>query len=117
MDGYKLTEDIETIKKNLEDNIGENIDKLARFHIDELVELPNQLGCFKREDKWYIYETDEKNFCTYCGPFSLKGIVYACAMKLHVSKQLKEFRFSEEEFNVYLHNHFHSLKAIDEQEK
>lgn len=97
----------------LNENIDENMEEYKYFHIGNFVEVPNQCGCFKRKDNWYTYENDEKNFCTISGPFSLQGIIYACAMMLHISKKFKEYRFSEEEFNIYLNNHFHSFEEID----
>ena len=87
------------------------------FHIGEFVEIPEQCGCFKRNGKWYTYHTDEKNFCTFQGPYDLHGIIYACAMELHVSKYFKEYKFSEEETKIYLHNFFHKFAEIDENEQ
>lgn len=94
-------------------NIKENIGDYKHFHIGEFVEVPNQCGCFKRKTSWYTYETDEKNFCTFSGPFSLKGIIYACSKLLHISKNFKEYGFSEEEFEIYINNNFHKLVEID----
>ena len=114
MDNNILQKEIETIKCAINTNIQGSIETFTHFHIGEFIEKPNQSGCFKRNEEWYVYETDEKNYCTFCGPFTIKGIIYACGMKLHISKDMKGYRFSEEEFKIYLHNHFHSLKEIDE---
>lgn len=117
MDDCMLLKEIDTIRKAIEANLEGTIDDFSYINIGKFVRVPNQCGCFKREENWYIYETDEKNFCTFCGPFSSKGIIYACAMVLHISKNMKEYRFSEEEFNIYLNNHFHTFAEIDENAK
>lgn len=106
-------EEVEIIKKTLNENIEENVEEYKHFHIGEFVEVPNQCGCFKRKDSWYTYITDEKNFCTFSGPFSLKGTIYACSKLLHLSKKFKEYKFSEEELEIYVNNNFHSFEEID----
>lgn len=85
----------------------------GNFYVGEFVEAPNTLGCFQRYKKWYLYEVDEKNSCTFTGPFSLNGIIYACALKLGISKELEEFRFENEEFSIFIHNHFRTFSEID----
>lgn len=58
-----------------------------------------------------------KKYCTFCGPFSQKGIVYACTMILPITINNKAYRFTETEFNIYLHNHFHSFEETDKNVK
>ncbi len=103
----------EEIRKVLNENIDGGIESYKDFHIGEFIEKPNQCGCFKRNEEWYIYQTDEKNYCTFCGPFSSSGIIYACAKVLHISSNYKKYRFSQEELEIYIHNHFHSFEEID----
>lgn len=103
----------EEIRKVLNENIDGGIESYKDFHIGEFIEKPNQCGCFKRNEEWYIYQTDEKNYCTFCGPFSSSGIIYACAKALHISSNYKKYRFSQEELEIYIHNHFHSFEEID----
>lgn len=103
----------EEIRKVLNENIDGGIENYKDFHIGEFIEKPNQCGCFKRNEEWYIYQTDEKNYCTFCGPFSSSGIIYACAKVLHISSNYKKYRFSQEELEIYIHNHFHSFEEID----
>lgn len=106
--------EIETINKAIHNALERGaVESLVEFHVGEFIQKPNQLGCFKRNEKWYMYESDEKNFCTFSGPFNLKGIIYACGMRLHISKHLKEYRFSESELESYLNNNFHTLLEID----
>lgn len=107
----------EEIRKVLNENIDGGIESYKDFHIGEFIEKPNQCGCFKRNEEWYIYQTDEKNYCTFCGPFSSSGIIYACAKVLHISSNYKKYRFSQEELEIYIHNHFHSFEEIDKNVK
>ena len=103
----------EEIRKVLNENIDGGIENYKDFHIGEFIEKPNQCGCFKRNEEWYIYQIDEKNYCTFCGPFSSSGIIYACAKVLHISSNYKKYRFSQEELEIYIYNHFHSFEEID----
>lgn len=93
-----------------------SIDEFKDFHIGEFVEGPNQCGCFKWNLHWYIYSNDERNFSTFTGPFSLNGIIYACAKLLHIAESFKEYRFSEGELEIYIDNNFHTLDEIDKYE-
>lgn len=108
MDNKEIEYIEETFSKYLD-----SVEKLKDFNIGEFLESTNQRGCFLRNGNWFIYEIDERNYVTFCGPFSLKGVIYACAMKLHCSENMREFRFSDREFDIYLHNHFHTFEEID----
>ena len=88
-------------------------EKYRDFHFGEFIEKPNQCGCFERNGNWYTYVIDEKNFCTFGGPYSRNGIICACIMILPITMVKEQYNFTEEEFNIYLHNHFHSLEEID----
>ncbi|MBQ3545172.1 MAG: hypothetical protein IJA34_09325 [Lachnospiraceae bacterium] len=97
----------------LNSNIETQLEEYKNFHIGEFIEEPNQCGCFNRNDSWYIYSIDERNFCTFTGPFGLNGIIYACAKLLHFAKKFREYKFSEEELEIYINNNFHSFDEID----
>jgi len=108
-----INNDVEEIIKVLNSNAEKKIDEYPNFHVGEFVESPNQCGCFKRNSKWYIYSNDERNFSTFTGPFSLNGVIYACAKLLHNTQNLKQYRFSEKELDVYINNNFHTFFEID----
>ena len=108
-----LDKDIVEITNVLNSKIEKDINEYGKFHVGEFIQLPNQYGCFIRDSKWYIYVNDEKNFCTFTGPFSLNGVIYACAKLLHVAKSFKEYRFSQNELEIYLNNNFHTFEEID----
>ena len=40
-------------------------------------------------------------------------LICACTMILPITMVKEQYNFTEEEFNIYLHNHFHSLEEID----
>ena len=82
------------------------------FHIGEFVRKPNCQGCFCEGKEWYIFRVDEQNNPQITGPFRKQAIVYACAMMLHQSSCLEEYRFSEEERSIYIHNHYHSMEEV-----
>lgn len=109
----ELNHDKEIIIITLNTYNEKKIEDYQEFHVGEFVELPNHCGCFKRNSQWYTYTNDEKNFCTFTGPFSLNGIIYACAKLLHIAKKFKEYRFSEKELEIYLNNNFHTFGEID----
>ena len=56
---------------------------------------------------------DEKNYCTFGGPYSRSGIICACTMILPITMVTNKYNFTEEAFNIYLHNQFHSFDEID----
>ena len=103
----------EEIKKILYEIVQENIDDYVYFHFGEFVEKPNQCGYFERNGNWYTYVIDEKNFCTFTGPFNMSAIIYACSKVLHISKLFKEYKFTEHELEIYINNNFHSFEEID----
>lgn len=108
-----INSEIEEIIRVLNSKAEKKISEFTNFHVGKFVELPNQCGCFKRNSQWFVYNNDEKNFCTFTGPFDVNGIIYACAKLLHVTKNFKEYRFSEKELEIYLNNNFHTFNEID----
>lgn len=108
-----MDSETEKIINVLETKVEKKMNEFPDFHVGKFVELPNQCGCFKRNSQWYAYNNDERNFCTFTGPFSLNGIIYACAKLLHVTNKMKEYRFSEKELNIYINNNFHTISEID----
>ena len=100
-------------KKVLCENAEQNLEEHRDFHFGEFVEKPNQCGYFERNGNWYTYVIDERNFCTFTGPFNVRGVIYACSKVLHISKQFKEYKFTEHELEIYINNNFHSFAEIN----
>lgn len=92
------------------------LDKLPHdFHPGYRVNTPNQMGFYFETSTlypygWYFYEVDNNGGCTLCGPFDDRAIVYACALKLHCSSALPQWRFSEKDKETYLYRHIHVNK-------
>lgn len=84
----------------------------ADFCVGEYVRRPNGRGCFPVGEKWYLFRIDERNNSQITGPFRREGILYACALMLNQSAGLEEYRFSEEERSVYIHNHYRSQTEL-----
>lgn len=96
-----LNEKAEKIKNVLFEKTEQNLEKYRDFHFGEFIEKPNQCGYF------------ERNFCTFTGPFNGSAIIYACSKVLHISKLFKEYKFTEQELEIYINNSFHSFGEID----
>ena len=106
-------EKAEKIKNVLFEKTEQNLEKYRDFHFGEFIEKPNQCGYFERNGNWYTYVIDERNFCTFTGPFNGSAIIYACSKVLHISKLFKEYKFTEQELEIYINNSFHSFGEID----
>ena len=99
-----LNEKAEKIKNVLFEKTEQNLEKYRDFHFGEFIEKPNQCGYFERNGNWYTYVIDERNFCTFTGPFNGSAIIYACSKVLHISKLFKEYKFTEQELEIYINN-------------
>ena len=97
-----LNEKAEKIKNVLFEKTEQNLEKYRDFHFGEFIEKPNQCGYFERNGNWYTYVIDERNFCTFTGPFNGSAIIYACSKVLHISKLFKEYKFTEQELKIYI---------------
>lgn len=90
-------------------------EKCKDYHCGEFVHWPNQRGFFEYADKWFVYNHDERNFCTITGPFGNNSIIYACAIELHIpSEVVEEYKFSVDEMKIYYNSNFHSLAEMQE---
>ena len=79
--------------------------------LGELEQQPGRLGCFERDGNWYLYETDEHNFCSINGPYAVHGVICAMLKKLRVKDP--QFVMNDDERTVWLNNHFRSFAEID----
>ena len=82
------------------------------FSTGKYVRKPDGLGCFLHGGGWFLYRIDEHNHPQITGPFSEKGIIYACALMLHQASGLEDYRFSEEERSIYIHDHYRSPEEL-----
>lgn len=110
-----MDEEIKMIRDIIEEKAKEHNVDLSYFHIGELVCNFEHGGCFKRNGSWFLYQTDDRYMqTTFNGPFTLRGIIYACSLMLRFAKHMKEYEFSDKEEDVFCSNHYYSLEEIDE---
>lgn len=76
-----LNEKAEKIKNVLFEKTEQNLEKYRDFHFGEFIEKPNQCGYFEQNGNWYTYVIDERNFCTFTGPFNGSAIIYAFSIE------------------------------------
>ena len=107
----------EDIKRIIESGLLENGQNLngefSGFVFGEYKRVPNTQGTFQFMDKWFIYETDEKNLLDINGPFTAEEDIYAIATLMHASQYFEKYKFGEETFNIFIDNHFSSLEEIE----
>lgn len=99
-------------KKEINDILHSKLKIREDFTVGEFVRKPGMCGCVDIKGGWYLYSVDDHNDCIFTGPFNDKAIIYACAVKLHSGKLFQEYRFTNEEFSVYMSNHFYSINDI-----
>ena len=80
--------------------------------INEVRLVPNVVGCIKKGNDWYSYESDEKNNTMIQGPFSLNGIIRALALRIDL-KIAEEYKFSQEDEQIFYTKFYYSFSEID----
>lgn len=101
-----------TIKQRVE-SVGEKVDD--NFIFGEYIAKPNARGVFSEKDNWFIYEIDERMVNSISGPFSLNEIIFAISLQMHISNYFDDYKFGEDGYKKYIHNHFRSLNEALEQ--
>ena len=76
--------------------------RFDNIFIGECVSKPNCIGCFYKEDGWYLYLVDDRFNLLRNGPFSLNGIIVALLHMLHIPAELQNRKFNNEEYKLYL---------------
>lgn len=84
------------------------------FHFGEFVDAPNNRGVFQLNDKWFLYETDERNVMSISGPFNDSEVVYACSLYLNIAEYYEDYEFDDKALNIFIHTHYRSLKEAQE---
>ncbi len=105
-------EEIRAVIENRLYQTGEEID--GSFIFGKYIDRPDVKGVFEIKDKWFIYESDERNVKSITGPFDGDDIVYACTKFLHKSKFFEEYRFSDKAREIYIHVHYRNMKEAEE---
>ena len=113
-----MDEELKELRDIIEEKAKEYGVDITGFYFGEYVFYPGRIGCFKRNGDWYLYQCDDRYLWTnFTGPFTLRGIIYACSIELNFSEHMREYKFSNEELEIYIRNHFHSFEEIDEKYK
>ena len=96
------------------EEVGENTDfYMGRFLFGTFESKPNMTGVFQINDKWFFYQTDERNEQLITGPFDDEDIVFVVAVMIHKSKYFDDFKFSEKTEDTLLDVHYRSLDEAE----
>lgn len=62
---------------------------------------PNVIGCFKENDLWYYYVTDDRLQVRVNGPVSLQTAISACIRDLPIKREVKKnYRYDKEDLEA-----------------
>lgn len=108
-DDYSIEREANEIRNTIEKDImlfnsqdfGREI-KSDDVFINRVVNKPGAIGCYNKNNKWYIYHVDDKFNLLVNGPFSKEGIIQALAIHLHIPSSVADHYISDEEFDIYL---------------
>lgn len=70
--------------------------------INNCVNKPGAIGCYNKNNKWYIYRIDDRFNLLVNGPFTKNGVITSLAYMMYIPSSILEFDFSDEEFRLYL---------------
>lgn len=77
-----------------------NQKSIQSVYINEKRKYPGALGCFSKNNKWYLYTVDDRFNVLLNGPFSIEGIIVALAYEMYITPA--DLQFNEEEYTTYL---------------
>ena len=70
--------------------------------VGECVNKSGCIGCYWKDDGWYLYRVDDRSNLLMNGPFSLNGIIVALLHMLYIPAELQNRKFDDEEYKLYL---------------
>lgn len=70
--------------------------------IGRCVNKPGCVGCFWKDNGWYLYRVDDRFNLLANGPFSLNGIIVALQHMVYIPSDFTNRDFDDEEFRLYL---------------
>ena len=82
-------------------NLNKKID-LDNMFINNCVNKPGAIGCYYKNNKWYIYRIDDRFNLLVNGPFTKEGVIVALAKMLYIPSNIIKYNFSDEEYDLYL---------------
>lgn len=76
--------------------------ELDNLFINNCVNKPGAIGCYNKNNKWYIYHVDDRFNLLVNGPFTKNAIITALAKMMYIPSSMIEYKFSDEEYRLYL---------------
>ena len=70
--------------------------------INNCVNKPGAIGCYNKNNNWYIYRVDDRFNLLVNGPFTKNAIIVALAKMMYIPSNIIEYGFSDEEYRLYL---------------
>ena len=97
---------------------GLNSKEFKSLYVNQIVKAPGAQGFIQIENMWFLYgNQDEKGNIIFNGPFDDSALIYAIAKLFCKSSLFESYKFSEQYYNIFLHNHYSSLEEIKEKLK
>jgi hypothetical protein len=75
---------------------------LDDLFINKCVNKPGAIGCYNKNNKWYIYHVDDRFNLLVNGPFSKTAIIVALAKMMYIPSKMVDLSFTDEEYKLYL---------------
>jgi len=97
-----ITQEIQEIVFKYNDMFPEKKIDFDNIFVGKCVNNPGCVGCYWKEDRWYLYRVDDRFNLLRNGPFSLNGIIVALLHMLYIPAELHSRKFDSEEHNLYL---------------
>lgn len=74
---------------------------------------PNVIGCFKENDSWYYYVTDDRLQVRVNGPVSLQTAISACIRDLPIKLDVKKnYRYDKDDLDAMFTSYTSKEEAI-----
>ena len=74
---------------------------------------PNVIGCFKENNSWYYYVTDDRLQVRVNGPVSLQTAISACIRDLPIKMDVKKnYRYDKEDLDAMFTSYTSREEAI-----
>lgn len=70
--------------------------------INKLVDKPGAVGCYNKDNNWYVYYVDDRHEILVKGPFSKDGVIHVLASKLYIPSTVVKHYISDDELRISL---------------
>lgn len=71
-------------------------------YINKLVDQPGAVGCYHKDNNWFVYHIDDRHEIFVKGPFSKDGVIHVLASKLYIPSTVANHYISEDELRISL---------------